>query len=261
MSRGLSFSLTVGMDSFAFAAWGGNVSSSSKSPEVKAPPLPAIHSLKLEPASINLHDGRDARKVLVWGEAEDHGGFDLTTQASLKSESPNVEIDADGFIHPKQKGEATISVSAAGKEGTLKVTVESAEMPEVCFVREIEPILSKVGCNAGTCHGSAKGKNGFKLSLRGYDPEFDYQALVTDLSGRRFNRVDVDQSLMLLKPIAEVPHEGRQAIKPGSYYHQLLRQWILEGANYEDPQQNRAKKLIVIPSEIDIDLPTWSNIL
>src|SRR4029077_9724806 len=109
--------------------------------------------------------------------------------------------------------------------------------------------------NAGTCHGSAKGKNGFRLSLRGYDPDFDYQALVNDLSGRRFNRVDVDQSLMLLKPTAEVPHEGRQAIKPGSRYHQILRQWIAEGANYEDPEKNRAKKLTVFPDEIELDLP------
>src|SRR5207244_11851691 len=114
---------------------------SSKSPESKSPVLPDNNSLKQEPASINLHDARDARKVLVWGEAEDHGRFDLTMQASLKSESPNVEIDSDGFIHPKQKGEATIAVSAAGKEGTLKVTVESDEMPEVRFVREIGPIL------------------------------------------------------------------------------------------------------------------------
>ena len=83
------------------------------------------------------------------------------------------------------------------------------------FVRDIMPVMSKAGCNAGTCHGSAKGKNGFKLSLRGYDPDFDYQALVKDLSGRRFNRVNVEESLMLLKPTAEVPHEGRQAIKPG----------------------------------------------
>ena len=62
------------------------------------------------------------------------------------------------------------------------------------------PTLSKMGCNAGTCHGSANGKNGFKLSLRGYDPLFDHRALTDDLAGRRFNRAAPDQSLMLLKP-------------------------------------------------------------
>ena len=79
---------------------------------------------------------------------------------------------------------------------------------KVSFVRDVEPILNKVGCTQGTCHGAAKGKNGFKLSLRGYDPEFDYRALIQDLSGRRFNRTDPGRSLMLLKPTAQVPHGG-----------------------------------------------------
>ena len=68
------------------------------------------------------------------------------------------------------------------------------------FIQDVNPVLSKVGCNAGTCHGSQKGRAGFKLSLRGYDPVFDYQALIDDLSGRRFNRSRPEQSLMLLKP-------------------------------------------------------------
>ena len=70
----------------------------------------------------------------------------------------------------------------------------------VSFVRDVMPVLSKLGCNAGTCHGAAKGKNGFKLSLRGYDPIFDHRALTDDLEGRRFNRAAPDKSLMLLKP-------------------------------------------------------------
>ena len=128
-------------------------------------------------------------------------------------------------------------------------------MPPVRFVRDVEPLLSKVGCNAGTCHGSAKGKNGFKLSLRGYDPEFDYQALINDLSGRRFDRVNVDESLMLLKPTGDVPHEGRQVIKPKSREYQLIRDWIAEGAAYEEPSAGRANKIEILPSEVEMDLP------
>src|SRR3954451_4957207 len=79
---------------------------------------------------------------------------------------------------------------------------------KVSFVRDVMPILNKAGCTQGTCHGAAKGKNGFKLSLRGYDPEFDYRALISDLSGRRFNRADPGRSLMLLKPTAQLPHGG-----------------------------------------------------
>ncbi|MBI3850126.1 MAG: DUF1553 domain-containing protein [Verrucomicrobia bacterium] len=222
---------------------------------VPAPPVPAIRALKLEPASLTLHDGRDERRVLVWGKTDSGQWLDLTSQAILKSDSLNVEINSEGFVHAKNKGAAVVTVSAAGKQIKLPVTVESATVPEIRFVRDIEPVLSKVGCNAGTCHGSAKGKNGFKLSLRGYDPDYDYQALVNDLAGRRINRAVVDDSLMLLKPIAEVPHEGRQAIKPGSRYHQMLRQWLVEGAKTENPTTARAKEVEVLPADVEMDLP------
>src|SRR6266496_6584408 len=82
---------------------------------------------------------------------------------------------------------------------SLTVAVACAE-DRVTFLRDVAPILNKSGCMSGTCHGAAKGKNGFKLSLRGYDPAFDYEALLYDLAGRRFNRADPAQSLILLKP-------------------------------------------------------------
>ena len=79
------------------------------------------------------------------------------------------------------------------------------------YVRDVMPTMSKMGCNAGTCHGAANGKNGFKLSLRGYDPLFDHRALTDDLAGRRFNRAAPDQSLMLLKPAGRRAACGRRA--------------------------------------------------
>jgi hypothetical protein len=166
-----------------------------------------------------------------------------------------VEVDKWGYIHPKSKGTAEVTAKFGKLKAKLPVTVKDASIPEVGFVRDVEPIMSKLGCNAGTCHGSAKGRNGFKLSLRGYDPEFDYQALINDLSGRRFNRVKVEESLMLLKPTAEVPHEGRQPLKPGSRDYALVRDWIAQGAALDDPVKNRAQSVEVLPSEIELDLP------
>ncbi|HWN94394.1 MAG TPA: DUF1549 domain-containing protein, partial [Methylomirabilota bacterium] len=148
-----------------------------------------------------------------------------------------------------------VVVSALGREIRLPVTVESADVPSVRFVRDVQPVLAKLGCNAGTCHGSASGKNGFKLSLRGYDPDFDYHALINDISGRRFNRVHPDDSLMLLKPLAEVPHEGRQVIKPGSREYKLLRDWIAEGTRNEDANAARATSIEILPGDVEMDLP------
>src|SRR5258706_7888320 len=109
-----------------------------------------------------------------------------------------------------------------------------AEAP-VSFVRDVMPILNKAGCTQGTCHGAAKGKNGFKLSLRGYDPEFDYRALIHDLSGRRFNRTEPARSLMLLKPAMQIPHGGGLRLEPGTLYYNTVLPWLSEGADYGDP--------------------------
>ena len=218
------------------------------------PALPPLRSLKTEPASLTLDDGRDERRVLVWGESASGQRFDVTDDAVLKSESPEIEIDNTGYIRPKGQGQAEVTVAIGALKTKVPVTIKDAAVPEIHFVRDVQPVLSKLGCNAGTCHGAAKGKNGFKLSLRGYDPEFDYQALVNDLSGRRFNRVNVDESLMLLKPTAEVPHEGRQPLKPGSREYHILSQWITEGTKFEDPARNRAQSIEVLPSDVELDL-------
>src|SRR6476620_9988161 len=109
------------------------------------------------------------------------------------------------------------------------------EPPRVTFLRDVAPILNKVGCTAGTCHGAAKGKNGFKLSLRGYDPQFDYEALLYDLSGRRFNRADPGRSLMLAKPTQQTPHGGGLRFDIGSDYYRTIFNWIAQGVPFGNP--------------------------
>lgn len=126
---------------------------------------------------------------------------------------------------------------------------------KVSFVRDVMPILNKAGCTSGTCHGSAKGKNGFKLSLRGYDPEFDYRALIHDLSGRRFNRTDPARSLMLLKPTQQLPHGGGLRFDVDSPYYKTILQWISEGTDFGDPVSAQVAKLEVQPPEILMNKP------
>jgi len=218
-----------------------------------APPLPAIRALKILPDALTLSDVRDERRVLVLGVIDGGKTIDLTSEAKFSTDAACVEIGAEGNIRPKSGGAGEIIVKAAGQSAKLPVKVAGAGAGKIGFVRDVQPVLAKLGCNQGTCHGSAQGKNGFKLSLRGYDPEYDYAALITDIAGRRFNRVNVDDSLMLLKPLGEVPHEGRQALKPGSREHQMLRQWIAEGTKF-DGVNNRAKSIEILPKEAEMDL-------
>jgi hypothetical protein len=219
------------------------------------PPLPRVLSISVQPASLTLEDARDARTVIVTGKTAAGYSVDLSPVAKLKPQTGLVRVEQDGYIVPVKPGRTALLVMAAGQRTLVPITVKSIASPPVSFVREVMPVLSKAGCNAGTCHGSAKGKNGFKLSLRGYDPDYDHHALVDDISGRRFNRTDPAQSLMLLKPTAAVPHKGGQAILPGSRYYNLLKQWIAEGVRSDSDRVKRVARLEVLPAVPNVTLP------
>ncbi|HLW80129.1 MAG TPA: hypothetical protein VKU44_11085, partial [Terriglobia bacterium] len=166
------------------------------SPEAKLLAAYKVTSIRLIPSEVVFSNAADYRKVLVIGKTDTANEIDLTRTAKLTPAGDGVRLDDAGYLHPVKDGETRIAVSAAGLSAELPVTVRDLEKPRpVSFVRDVEPILNKVGCTAGTCHGAAKGKNGFKLSLRGYDPEFDYDRLIHDVSGRRFNRADPARSL------------------------------------------------------------------
>ena len=133
--------------------------------------------------------------------------------------------------------------------------LSAADAPKVNFVRDVAPVLNKAGCMSGVCHGAAKGKNGFKLSLRGYDPQFDYEALLYDLAGRRFNRADPGRSLMLSKPTQQVAHGGGLRFEINSDYYKIIYNWIAQGVPYGDPAVDSVKSLDVEPKDIFMDKP------
>ena len=127
------------------------------------------------------------------------------------------------------------------------------------FVKDVMPILNKAGCTSGPCHGGAKGKNGFKLSLRGYDPDFDYRAIIHEMSGRRWNRTDPAKSLILLKPTMELAHGGGIRFEQNSEYYKIILDWIAQGAGYGDPVAGTVAKLDVSPQEFFAAKPGLSE--
>jgi hypothetical protein len=120
--------------------------------------------------------------------------------------------------------------------------------PPVDFATQVVPALSKAGCNAGACHGTPSGKNGFRLSLRGYLPEQDYLSLTRDMEGRRIDRVRPEASLILLKGTAAVRHEGGRRLTPGSDLYRLVRDWIAAGAPPTAPGTPALARLEVVPA-------------
>jgi hypothetical protein len=214
-----------------------------------------VLEVKVTPSALTLTDARDSRKLIVSGRTPDGFWLDITPRAVFKPAAKLVSRDQEGFFHPLKAGQTALVVTAAGKSVTVPVNVKSTTNPPVSFVREVMPLLARTGCNAGTCHGAAKGKNGFKLSLRGYDPEYDYHALVDDISGRRFNRAQPAQSLMLLKPTQGVAHQGGLAFDEKTRPYSILYRWIAEGVKSDAATAKRASKIEVLPPAPKISLP------
>jgi hypothetical protein len=222
---------------------------------IARPEMPAIVNLSVEPQSLVITDARDSREVLVWGLAQDGRRFDLSSEATFEAKSNVVSVIDGRYLQGAKVGDETVVIRAAGRETRLGVKVLSVANPPVRFGRDVMPVLASVGCNAGTCHGSAKGKNGFKLSLRGYDMAFDYNALAVDLLGRRVNKVEPARSLMLLKPTGTVPHEGGKVLVVGSRQYNLIDEWIKEGVHQEpDPATARPNAIEVLPKQVELDL-------
>jgi hypothetical protein len=213
-----------------------------------------IVELRVTPSSLLLLDGRDARRVVVMGRRTDGFWSDLTGTAVFKPDANLISRDSEGYFRPLKTGTTKLAVSAAGRSLNVPVTVRSVSLPPVSFVRDVMPVLAKTGCNAGTCHGAAKGKNGFKLSLRGYDPDFDYHSLVDDISGRRFNRAQVKESLMLLKATQGAAHQGGLIFEEGSRYYNLLYRWIAEGVKNDSATAKRANRIEVLPDAPKLSL-------
>jgi hypothetical protein len=117
------------------------------------PPLPAIKRLILEPASLTLTDARDSRGVLVSGERADGTRIDLTAEARFQVSGSTVKLDDEHRFHPLAASTTTLTVSAGGASAKLPVTLSGMVQHPVGFVRDIEPILARTGCNQGTCHG------------------------------------------------------------------------------------------------------------
>jgi WD40 repeat protein/mono/diheme cytochrome c family protein len=221
-----------------------------------ASPLPAVTAatsaiaqLQVEPSSIRLEKPTDYVQLLATAIGPGSVRSDATRSVHWHVEGPVGQITAEGRFTPLASGRSRIVGTISGRRVEIPVEVSGAAADYVpSFTRDIAPVLSRAGCNAGTCHGSAKGKNGFKLSLRGYDPVFDHRALTDDLAARRINTASPDDSLMLLKPTAAVPHTGGRVFGTDTPYYRMLRRWIAAGAK-QDLSAARVTKVEIFPQD------------
>jgi hypothetical protein len=211
----------------------------------------AAADLKLLPADVLLTGPHASQRLLVLAEADGKFIGERTEQAQFTSSNPAVAlVDEGGMVRPAGDGEAVITATCQGKQATAKVKVVKTKEPfSPSFRNHVIPMMTKVGCNSGACHGALAGKGGFKLSLRGYAPSTDHFVMTRQALGRRVDLIEPARSLVLLKPTLAVPHGGGQKVEVGSRDFQLLADWIASGAPAPRDEDARIQRLEVFPSE------------
>ncbi len=184
---------------------------------------------------------------------------DFSASATWKAEPAGVvEVAAGGFVRPVGSGRVEIVGQIPGEPATVRtvVTVADPSQRSWNFAEDVEPQLTRLGCNAGGCHGRLDGQNGFHLSLFGYDAEGDFRALTRESSGRRVNLVRPESSLLMTKATGLVPHAGGMKLVPGSDGYKTLLGWIKAGAPEASPKNHgRIARLEVEPGASRLEGP------
>ncbi len=159
---------------------------------------------------------------------------DLSGDARYEVRDPRVaRVVSSGRVLPIGNGATEVTATYGDRSVKVPVRCSSCDVAlPINFGNQIVPIFTKLGCNAGGCHGKASGQNGFKLSLLGFDPEFDYTALVHEDRGRRLFPAAPENSLLLLKAAGGVAHGGGKRMEAGSDEYRLVRRWIASGMPY-----------------------------
>jgi hypothetical protein len=208
--------------------------------------------LAVYPEKAQLDHAADPQRMTVVFTRDDGVTLDVTQQAEVAFTNGDTAVweRETGRVLPLADGETALTFTYEGLSVTAPVIVANAsERPAMSFEHDVLPVLMRAGCNAGSCHGSAQGKNGFRMSLFGFDPPQDFLALTREQQSRRINVALPAESLLLQKPTGEVVHEGGTVLEKDGPLYQRLHTWIAEGAQ-EDPEGVPALTgITVLPTE------------
>jgi hypothetical protein len=228
-----------------------------------------ITGVTIEPAEVTLTDADQSVQFLVTLKMSDGTLRDGTRQAEFKARltpaegstaapgsADSVVAIENGRLLPR--GDGTVAVTASVLDpvskqplvASAKATIQNfAVERDLHFINDIEPILTKAGCNAGGCHGKASGQNGFKLSLLAFDPKFDYDALVNEAHGRRVFPASPEESLLVKKATGAIMHGGGSRFDEHSAAYKMLCRWIAQGVPFGDEKAPTVKSIEVFPRE------------
>jgi hypothetical protein len=217
-------------------------------------PAQPAPSLKIQPGAVTLSGPQATQRLLVHRLEKSEIVADVTERAEFFSSNPMVAIVDEGVLKAVGDGVTSISASHDDMNATIKVKVEKTREPAaINFTNHVVPILTKIGCNSGACHGALAGKGGMKLSLRGYDPDADHFVLTRQASARRVNRQEPARSLMLMKPTLALPHGGGLKLEVKSPEFRLLADWIATGAPGPAKSDPRLERIEIFPRRAKLE--------
>jgi hypothetical protein len=212
-------------------------------------------SLQVQPGAVTLTGPQATQRLAVLRVEKSEIVADVTKRAEFFSSNPKVAtVDDNGVVKAVGDGETNISAACDDMRAVIKVKVAKTREPEtISFANHVIPVLTKLGCNSGACHGALAGKGGMKLSLRGYDPSADHFVLTRQAGARRVNRQEPHRSLMLMKPTFALPHGGGLKLGFKSPEFRLLAEWIANGARGPATTDAALERLEVFPARAKLE--------
>src|SRR6185369_16974572 len=209
---------------------------------------PALTDLQVFPPEISLNSAAARQRVVVQATYADGTSRDVTAQANCKLAAGKVARFDHAVLAPVGNGKTDLRVSFKGRSQSVPVVVTNATaQPAISFKLDVMPVFMKAGCNAGSCHGSSKGKDGFRLSLFGFDPDGDYYRLTREQIGRRINLGIPEESLIVQKGLGAVQHTGGVRFGTNSDLCRSLLEWLSAGAPKDPPEIAKVTGIEIFP--------------
>ena len=215
---------------------------------------PPATNLSVFPPQIDLSTTRDYQSFVAVIRRPDDITLDVTAAATWKLADESFAKLEGNRIVPVADGETELICQHDNAEVRIPVKVtRSGETLPVSFEKDIVPIMTRSGCNTGSCHGAASGKDGFMISLFGYDPAGDYQRITRQIGMRRINLAVPEESLLLTKSTGQVPHTGGKLFDQDSIYYKTILEWLQAGAPADPTPPPRVTKLEIYPPQSVIE--------
>ncbi len=206
--------------------------------------------LLVYPGEISLTSQRDSQAMIAVLANPDGSTQDVSASATVNAVDAGLVYLHEGIVDPVADGETELVVTFEELTQRVKVKVSSvSHSPALTFRNDVLPVLTRSGCNTGRCHGQASGKDGFRLSLFGYDPLGDYHRITREFAGRRINLATPEDCLLINKALGRVPHTGGQRIEDGSREYRIVTEWLSAGATPDPAEMPQPVGIEVFPRQ------------